>query len=205
MRHSVASLTSSTDLYVSRLCVPSRPIEILTCVSLQLFLSFYRMEVARIDHSVRIVDSLMREFLPDLRDHFAATGVRMDMFLIDWCAVVIASGRMLTSNRVLTLFTKSMPIDISTRVWDIYFVDGEIVIYLVILGVLAQLQTLLLSLSFEGIIKTLCNLQVHHRPVCLLRTHPSQHLNEDDLFEQIESLSNYLSQSRFQEICKLCS
>lgn len=126
------------------------------------------MEVARIDHSVRIVDSLMREFFPDLRDHFAVTGVRMDMFLIDWCAIVIVTDQVLTSNRVLTLFTKSMPIDISTRVWDIYFVDGEIVIYLVILGVLAQLQTLLLSLSFEGIIKTLCNLQVHppDLPVC---------------------------------------
>jgi len=140
-----------------------------------LFLSFYRMEVARIDLSVRIIDNLLREFLPTLRDHFAACEIRLDMFLVDW---------------VLTLFTKSLPLDIATHVWDVYFVEGDIHIYLVILGLFATLEGLLLTLSFEGIIKALSNLQT---------------LNEEDMFEQIESLGNRLSLSRFQEICKLCS
>lgn len=51
------------------------------------------MEVPRIDCSVRIIDSLLKEFFPDLRDHLAATGVRMDMFLIDWCVRTTALAR----------------------------------------------------------------------------------------------------------------
>lgn len=47
------------------------------------------MEVAKIDHSVRIIDVLLREFLPELRNHFAASNIRMDMFLIDWYATKV--------------------------------------------------------------------------------------------------------------------
>ena len=116
---------------------------------------------------------------------------------------------------MLTLFTKSLPIDISTRIWDVYFVDGEIVIYLAIMGIMGQLSTHLLSLSFEGVIKTLSNLGVRMHMHKRTHTHAhtqdasahcrQQHLNEDDLFEQIETLNNQLSVSRFQEICKLCT
>lgn len=41
--------------------------------------------------------------------------------------------------------------------------DGEIFIYLTILGVLGHLQSHLMTLSFEGIIKALSNLQVRQR------------------------------------------
>lgn len=116
---------------------------------------------------------------------------------------------------MLTLFTKSLPIDISTRIWDVYFVDGEIVVYLAIMGIMGQLNAHLLSLSFEGVIKTLSNLGVRMHMHKRTHTHAhtqdasahcrQQHLNEDDLFEQIETLNNQLSVSRFQEICKLCT
>lgn len=93
--HSVAWPIYLTVPYVPLVAVHQRLASNLHART-QLFLSFYRMEVPRIDRSVRIIDSLLKEFFPDLRDHFAAIGVRMDMFLIDWCAGITASSHPLT-------------------------------------------------------------------------------------------------------------
>jgi hypothetical protein len=49
--------------------------------------------------------------MPDLYSHFEALDLTTDLYLIDW---------------MLTLYTKNVDIDIVSRIWDNFMLDGEI-------------------------------------------------------------------------------
>ena len=49
--------------------------------------------------------------MPDLNKHFETLDVTADLYLIDW---------------MLTLFSKHMDLDIVSRIWDNFLLDGEI-------------------------------------------------------------------------------
>lgn len=50
-------------------------------------------------------DLLLEENIPHLQAHFTDLGLRPDMFIFNW---------------TLTLFTKTLPLDASARIWDCY-------------------------------------------------------------------------------------
>ena len=54
--------------------------------------------------------ALLRENLPALWQHMEAEGVTPDLYLVDW---------------LYTLFSKSLPLDVACRIWDVFLRDGE--------------------------------------------------------------------------------
>lgn len=83
------------------------------------------------------------------------------MFIVDW---------------VLTLFSKSLPLDLAMRIWDYFFFEGTPFIFRVTLGILKYGSSLLESADFED-----CLTWVTHLA--------KQELVEEDLFDSIKSIS----------------
>ena len=77
-------------------------------------------------------DKLMEKELPQLSLHFKAIGLQSQLFLYDW---------------LLTLFTSVLPPQVCSRLWDQYFLRGELFLYQVALGLLRYLQSYLISVS----------------------------------------------------------
>jgi TBC1 domain family member 14 len=57
--------------------------------------------------------------LPAVHGRLVALGIRFDTFVSDW---------------VLTLFAKSLPLDVAARIWDMFLLEGDVVIFRGIIG-----------------------------------------------------------------------
>jgi hypothetical protein len=77
-------------------------------------------------------DKLLEKELPQLSLHFKAIGLQSQLFLYDW---------------LLTLFASVLPPQVCSRLWDQYFLRGELFLYQVALGLLRYLQSNLISVS----------------------------------------------------------
>lgn len=73
----------------------------------------------------------------------------MSMFLLDW---------------YITLFAKSLPLDIATRIWDLYFLEGEILLYKVTVAIFKYFEKKLLDLDFEHLTHFLTHLGQYLNP-----------------------------------------
>lgn len=105
--------------------------------------------------------ALFARELPQLYWHFEDLGIEPSMYIMDWCAACSTyrvcgpdvsrtharSRPMLTLDdasrgvhggvlRLLTLFSKSLRLDLACRVWDVYFVEGDVFIWRTALGAL---------------------------------------------------------------------
>ena len=75
------------------------------------------------------------------------------MYMIDW---------------LMTLYSRSMPLSVAARVWDLYLCEGELSLFRVAIGLLKMHERLLLQMEFGDIMNFLHNI-------------PSD-LDEDELF-----------------------
>ncbi|CAG11058.1 unnamed protein product, partial [Tetraodon nigroviridis] len=73
------------------------------------------------------------ENLPKLFAHFRRNSLSPDIYLIDW---------------IFTLYSKSLPLDLACRVWDVFCRDGEEFLFRTALGLLRLYQDLLLAMDF---------------------------------------------------------
>lgn len=55
-------------------------------------------------------EEVLHENLPQVAGHLKNLNVLPNMYFLDW---------------VLTVFSRSFPLDVSARIWDIYLRDGE--------------------------------------------------------------------------------
>lgn len=116
------------------------------------FYSFFRMNADEIAKHVDVIKILMKSCLPSIYDHLVLKhDINCQLFILDW---------------FLTLFSKSLPLDIAARVWDIYLCDGEIELYRVTLGLLQYFSKTLLEGGFEECMRFLSHLSRMH-DVCL--------------------------------------
>ncbi|XP_012287014.2 TBC1 domain family member 12-like, partial [Orussus abietinus] len=105
----------------------------------------------------------LAECLPRLHQHFVATGLTPDLYLLDW---------------LYTVYAKAMPLDVASRVWDLFLRDGDEFLFKAALGVLHRYQDRLLDLDFVGGAQFLARLP--------------QDMRADDLFRSIARVSNTL-------------
>lgn len=84
-----------------------------------------------------IAEKLMKQFFPKLSKHLHREEVRPSMFVTQW---------------LMTLYTNSFPLDMVSRVWDSFLVEGWKIIYRVMLGLMKHAEGTLLHLSFEHIL-----------------------------------------------------
>ncbi|XP_026990040.1 TBC1 domain family member 14 isoform X3 [Tachysurus fulvidraco] len=73
------------------------------------------------------------ENLPKLFAHFKSNNLTPDIYLIDW---------------IFTLYSKSLPLDVACRVWDVFCRDGEEFLFRTALGILRFYSDVLTHMDF---------------------------------------------------------
>ncbi|XP_054914493.1 TBC1 domain family member 14 isoform X1 [Poeciliopsis prolifica] len=97
-----------------------------------------QMAFFRVDHSLMLTyfaafEVFFEENLPKLFAHFKKNSLTPDIYLIDW---------------IFTLYSKSLPLDLACRVWDVFCRDSEEFLFRTALGVLRLYQDVLTSMDF---------------------------------------------------------
>ncbi|XP_034148251.1 TBC1 domain family member 12 isoform X2 [Esox lucius] len=92
----------------------------------------------RVDHDLMLkyfaaFEVFFEENLPKLYNHFQKSNLTPDLYLIDW---------------IFTLYSKSLPLDVACRVWDVFCRDGEEFLFRTGLGILRLYEDVLLQMDF---------------------------------------------------------
>jgi hypothetical protein len=87
-------------------------------------------------------DALLQEFLPEVHEHFARMNINSEMFITDW---------------FVTLYSRNLPLESAARVWDLYMLHRDVMLFRVALGLLKSLWPQLECSSFEDNVRILTN------------------------------------------------
>lgn len=109
--------------------------------------------------------------LPKLHAHFLAAGLSPDLYLLDW---------------LYTIYAKSMPLDVASRVWDVFLRDGDEFLFRTALGVLHLYQEELLGMDFVRAAQFLTRLP--------------EGMQADALFASIGQMSTMVGPMSFQQM-----
>ncbi|XP_069756676.1 TBC1 domain family member 12 isoform X2 [Narcine bancroftii] len=102
----------------------------------------------RVDHEMMLkyfasFEVFFGENLPKLFMHFMKNNLTPDIYLIDW---------------IFTLYSKSLPLDLACRVWDVFCRDGEEFLFRTALGILKLYEDILVQMDFIHIAQFLTKL-----------------------------------------------
>lgn len=136
-------------------------------------MAFYKMDV-ELSEYISLFETLFKRSLPHLHHHFESVGLTSEMYLLDW---------------FLTIFSKSLPLDLATHLWDIYIFEGPSFLFRASLGILKYLEPLILSQELElgPCKKILARMPENLDPDSLLSSIASVTLREhEDLMSQLQ-------------------
>jgi len=134
-----------------------------------LFTAFFQMDMKTIQRYLAALDSVVAEFTPAVARHLKSLEISSDLFIMDW---------------FLTLFSKSLPLDVAGRLWDVFLCDGEPFLFRCVAGLLDLLADTLARAPFDE---------------CLhLLTHLPKDISEVKLIEKIKSVK--LSRKQFNAL-----
>ena len=140
------------------------PLDAFICMSNLLsshfFVSLFTLNIRECLKHIRIYELLFSKHLPNLYSFFQRLGVSPEHFLLDY---------------FFTAFSRSLPLPVVTRVWDCFFLEGEVFLYRVALALLKLYEPELLE----------CNLE---RIIPLLRRLPED-VSEASLFTALEQIT----------------
>jgi len=99
---------------------------------------FYGEKLPLFRRYLRACDMLVKETVPDLREHFKKENVNAPVYLHQW---------------FLTLFINCFPLSMVTIIWDVIICEGLEVVLRIAVSILQVLKESLLAMQFEEIIK----------------------------------------------------
>uniref|UniRef100_A0A7N6C4C0 Rab-GAP TBC domain-containing protein n=1 Tax=Anabas testudineus TaxID=64144 RepID=A0A7N6C4C0_ANATE len=125
-----------------------------------------QMAFFRVDHELMLkyfaaFEVFFEENLPRLFNHFQTNSLTPDLYLIDW---------------IFTLYSKSLPLDVACRVWDIFCRDGEESLFRTGLGILRLYEDILLQMDFIHIAQFLTRLPEDLQPHTLFTAMANTHM-----------------------------
>lgn len=138
------------------------------------FLHFFSMKMPEVRIYLLMHDRFMREEMPALHAHFKQHGVEADLYMINW---------------VMSLYCGALPLDLVSRIWDVYVLDGDVAIFRAALGILKLLMPRLLTMNFEEIAY-----QLSHLPA---------DIEADALMHAIRGVRT-VTRSKFKDTFRLC-
>ena len=124
------------------------------------FLSFFAMDTREIKIRFNVFEHFLRLQLPELSEVFEELQIGGELYLLNW---------------LMTLFARSLELDMVTRIWDNYLLVGESFMIRSALGVLKVLSAQLIDMPFEDIMVILTHLH-------------DKEIDEDELFEAIATI-----------------
>ncbi|KAM3605696.1 uncharacterized protein V6R79_003161 [Siganus canaliculatus] len=124
------------------------------------------MAFFRVDHELMLkyfaaFEVFFEENLPRLFIHFQSNSLTPDLYLIDW---------------IFTLYSKSLPLDVACRVWDVFCRDGEESLFRTALGILRLFEDVLLQMDFIHIAQFLTRLPDDLQPHPLFTAMSNTHM-----------------------------
>lgn len=100
----------------------------------KVFYSFFQVDSAHMAFMTLIFNKLFAETFPSMFRHFQSIGLVSEMFLFEW---------------LLTIFSRSLPLDIAHRIWDNFLYDGPVFLFRTSLGIVRMYQASLIHSDFE--------------------------------------------------------
>ncbi|XP_052007969.1 TBC1 domain family member 14 isoform X1 [Xyrauchen texanus] len=130
----------------------------------------------RVDHSLMLTyfaafEVFFEENLPKLFAHFKNNSLSSDIYLIDW---------------IFTLYSKSLPLDIACRVWDVFCRDGEEFLFRTALGILLLYEDILAHMDFIHIAQFLTRLP--------------ESISADELFSSITNINMNCKNKKWTQV-----
>uniref|UniRef100_A0A8C9W0N7 TBC1 domain family member 14 n=1 Tax=Scleropages formosus TaxID=113540 RepID=A0A8C9W0N7_SCLFO len=135
-----------------------------------------QMAFFRVDHSLMLTyfaafEVFFEENLPKLFAHFKKNNLTPDIYLIDW---------------IFTLYSKSLPLDLACRVWDVFCRDGEEFLFRTALGVLKLYEDILTKMDF-----------IHNAQFL---TRLPEDISADELFSAIGSIQMHSKNRKWAQV-----
>uniref|UniRef100_A0A5K3FP07 Rab-GAP TBC domain-containing protein n=1 Tax=Mesocestoides corti TaxID=53468 RepID=A0A5K3FP07_MESCO len=98
------------------------------------FYAFYSLDESEFSTYFTAFDILLENHLPRLHEHFAKCKLDSKLYLFDW---------------LFTIFSRSLPLDVNLRIWDLFFRDGEPALLSAALGIMKMYEDQLLTYDFD--------------------------------------------------------
>ncbi|XP_014254002.1 TBC1 domain family member 14-like [Cimex lectularius] len=133
--------------------------------------AFYSLDQPLMEAYYAVYVDLLRENVPQLYKHLESCSLTPDLYLLDW---------------IYTIFAKAMPLDLASRVWDVFLRDGEEFLFRTAIGVLKLFQKELLTMDFLSGSQYLTRLP--------------EDLNPNVLFKSIGSIKMSVGKNNFKQI-----
>ncbi|KAK0057348.1 TBC1 domain family member 12 [Biomphalaria pfeifferi] len=134
-------------------------------------LAFFRMDENLMTAYYRTFEEFFKENLPRLYAHFICLSVTPNLYLMEW---------------VFLLYSKSLPLDVACRVWDVFFRDGEEFLFRTALAILNIYESILLKMDFIHVAQFLTKLP--------------EDISVDHLFKEVENIRMHIDKKGFQAV-----
>ena len=110
-----------------------------------MILPFFTMDNQSIKNRITLFKQVFYYNLPELCDHFESLGILPEYYFLEWN---------------MTLFTKSVNIDVAMRIWDVYMIEGITAIYSAGIVFLSHFEAKFMEMNFEDILKQIKSINV---------------------------------------------
>ncbi|CAG5120898.1 unnamed protein product, partial [Candidula unifasciata] len=134
-------------------------------------LAFFRMDENLMTAYYRTFEEFLKDCLPKLHMHFSSLSVTANLYLMEW---------------VFLIYSKSLPLDVACRVWDVYFRDGEEFLFRTALAILKIHESILLKMDFIHAAQFLTKLP--------------EEVSADQLFKEIETIKMNIDKRGFHTV-----
>jgi TBC1 domain family member 14 len=101
---------------------------------------FFKADNPQMNRRFQLFRNILHHNCPMICEHIEDEGITAQMYLLEW---------------FMTLFVKSLNIDVSSRVWDLFILEGEIVLFRVAVALLKMIEADILHGTFEDIINAI--------------------------------------------------
>lgn len=133
--------------------------------------TFFRMDEEMMGAYYKTFEDFFLENLPQLYHHFVEILCTPDLYLMEW---------------IFLLYSKSLPLDVACRVWDVYCRDGEEFLFQTALGILKLYEEILMKMDFIHAAQYLTKLP--------------EDLNAHELFKRIETVHMTIDKRKFTTV-----
>lgn len=133
--------------------------------------AFFRVDEGMMKSYFDTYDEFFLENMPQLHQHFEKQSLTPDIYIIDW---------------IFTIFSRSLPLDVACRVWDVFCRDGEEFLFRTALGILHLYENILLNMDFIHLAQFLTKLP---EDICA-----------DQLFRNIQVIRLSIDKKKFAQV-----
>ena len=98
-------------------------------------LGLYRLDRAAIKNRYHIFLMILNAHAPALARHIKSINLVPELFLLEW---------------FLTLYTKPLSLELASLVWDLFLLDGEVVLYMVGIAIFLMVEPQLMGQDLES-------------------------------------------------------